>query len=437
MQTTDHSRSPAVRAIRFALAGLILAGAIYLVIRLTGNDHPAEQAAGGHDHAAMLAAGSGDEAHPVTLTPDMARRIGVTYAEATIGPLTREIRVVGQVVPDESRIDAITSKVDGWVEALSLTTTGQPVTRGQVVLQVYSPTLLQMQEELLLALRLQRDMRSRGAGSENGSDLVEAARHRLRLLDVSDAEIQAIEAEGKPRRSLTIYSGISGNVLEKNVLVGQRIMAGEALYRVADLGSVWLEGEVFEQDLGAVAPGQMVHADFPALPDEHRMGKIAFIYPTLSPTTRTARVRVILPNQDLHLKPGMYATLRIEGRELSRVLTVPRDAVLSTGDRSVVFTLAENGSLVPREVAVGTSNSTRVEILRGLSEGEVVVASATFLIDAESNLGKEMGGMGDMPGMDMNTPVQKLPMQETGRKQPDPHAGHGSPAAPVTGKPGN
>jgi Cu(I)/Ag(I) efflux system membrane fusion protein len=201
-------------------------------------------------------------------------------------------------------------------------------------------------------------------------------------------------------------------VLEKNVFAGQKIMAGEALYKVADLTTVWVEGEVFEQDIANVHVGQTVHADFDALPGEHRLGRIAYIYPTLDPQTRTVRVRVVLPNRDLRLKPGMYATIRIAGTERLNVLTVPRSAVLATGERSIIFVRDAKGMLTPREVAVGAASDDRVEILRGLTAGETVVSSATFLVDAESNLGTALGGMGNMPGMDMTTPPKPLPTKK-------------------------
>jgi Cu(I)/Ag(I) efflux system membrane fusion protein len=189
-------------------------------------------------------------------------------------------------------------------------------------------------------------------------------------------------------------------VLQKNVVAGQKIMAGDALYQVADLGTVWVEGEVFEQDIANVRLGQMVHAGFDALPGRHLMGRIAYIYPTLDPQTRTMRVRVVLPNPGLQLKPGMYATLVIAGNERPPVLTVPRSAVLSTGERSIVFVRDTNGRLTPREVTLGGSNDLRIEILRGLTAGETVVSSATFLVDAESNLGAALGGMANMPAME-------------------------------------
>jgi RND family efflux transporter MFP subunit len=274
--------------------------------------------------------------------------------------------------------------------------------------------LVTAQEELLLAKRLQGEIaEASGDTRQRAKDLLVSARRRLAYLDISDSVIAGIEHTGEVRRTLTLRSPASGYVLEKNVLPGQKIMAGDALYKVADLSTVWIEGEVFEQDLSRVRVGQSVRAEFQALPGEARTGRISYIYPTLNPDTRTVRLRVVLSNTDLRLKPGMYATILIAATEAGSVITVPRSAVLSTGERSIVFVRESRGQLTPREVALGGSNDERVEILRGLAAGETVVTSATFLVDAESNLGTALGGMGNMPGMELTTPPKPLPATTT------------------------
>ena len=352
----------------------------------------------------------GDTTGPLTISDGDARRIGVTYATALLGPLGKDVRTVGQITVDETRLQTISAKFDGWVEQLIVNSVGQSVAAGQPVLTIYSPMLVAAQEELLLAKRLQNDVSAANAGArERANDVLMSARRRLAYLDTPDSVVAEIERTGEARKSLTLRSSANGYVLEKNVLAGQKIMAGDALYKIADLRTVWAEGEVFEQDLATVRVGQSVVAEFQALPGESRAGRIAYIYPTLNPETRTVRLRVVLSNGDLRLKPGMYATLRITGTERASVLTVPRSAVLSTGERSIVFVRETRGQLAPREVALGASNDERVEILRGLSAGETVVASATFLVDAESNLGTALGGMGNMPGMELTTPPKPLP----------------------------
>ena len=397
-----------VRASAYVAVFAIALAGVYVATR--GKDAPTGMAPA-HNHGG--AAPGASAAQPIMLTPADAQRIGVTYATATLGALAKEVRTVGQVTFDETKLNTIAPKIDGWVDQLVVNATGQYVAAGQPLLTIYSPMLVTAQEELLLAKRLQGDVSGASPDTRrSASDLLMSARRRLAYWDIPESEIAEIERTGAVRKTLTLRASAGGYVLEKNVLAGQKIMGGEALYKVADLSTVWIEGEVFEQDLGAVRLGQAVHAEFQALPGEPRLGRISYVYPTLNPDTRTVRVRVVVSNGDLRLKPGMYATIRISGTARPSVLTVPRSAVLSTGERSIVFVREANGQLTPREVAVGASNDDRIEILRGVTAGETVVASATFLVDAESNLGKALGGMGNMAGMDMTTPPKPLPAKK-------------------------
>ncbi len=408
------------RILRLAAYPAVFLAAIGVVYLATRDGSAATNAPAAHDHT--VAASAGSPARPVSLSDADARRIGVTFAPVTLAPLDREVRTVGQITLDETRVSAIAPKIDGWVERLYVNSTGQPVTAGQPLLAIYSPMLVTAQEELLLARRLQGEVASaESATTQRAADLVASARRRLAYWDIPPSEVADVERTGVVRKTLTLRAPAGGYVLEKNVLAGQKIMAGDALFRVADLSTVWVEGEVFEQDLASVRVGQTVRAELQALPGELRTGRIAYVHPTLNPETRTVRVRVVLPNRDLALKAGMYATLRITAGARDAVLTVPRSAVLSTGERSIVFVRGSNGQLAPREVALGASNDSRVEILRGVRDGETVVASATFLVDAESNLGTALGGMGDMPGMEMTTPPKPLDAPATG------HSSHGAP----------
>lgn len=347
-------------------------------------------------------------AMPVTLSAEQSRRIGVTYAVVTLAPTRREIRTVGQVTFDETRVKTISPKIEGWIERLIVNYTGQLVAAGQPLLTIYSPMLVTAQEELLLAKRLRSDVREGTSDArKSADDLIESARRRLAYWDVAQSDISAIERTGQVRKTLALRSPYGGYVLEKNALEGQRVMMGDALYRLADLSVVWIEGEIFEKDLPAVRLGQQVTAEFEGLAGQTMAGRITYIYPTVNPETRTAKVRVVLANPGMRLKPGMYATLRMDGSGSVATLGVPRSAVLQTGERSLVFVKAGNGQLQPREVKVGVASDDRVEILSGLRAGETVVASATFLVDAESNLGSLLGGMGNMPGMDIGPPSRK------------------------------
>ena len=396
------------RTVRIAAYSGVLVltlGIVYLATRNKGTPTPMAVTPSSGTASPAAAVGS-----PVMLTAADARRIGVTFATVSSGALAKEVRTVGQVTFDETRVRTIALKVDGFVERLIVSSTGQAVATGQPLLTIYSPMLVTAQEELLLAKRLQSDVSGASAETRRSADdLLSSARRRLSYWDISNDEISEIERSGEVRKTLTLRAPVGGYVLEKNVLAGQKIMAGDALYKVADLSTLWVEGEVFEQDLSTIHVGGSVQADFDALPGDHRAGRISYVYPTLNPDTRTVRVRVVLSNPNLTLKPGMYATLRIAGRERANVLTVPRSAVLSTGERSIVFVRDATGQLTPREVALGTSTDDRIEVLRGLSAGETVVASATFLVDAESNLGTALGGMGNMPGMEMTTKPKPVP----------------------------
>ncbi|MHB1224607.1 MAG: efflux RND transporter periplasmic adaptor subunit [Gemmatimonadaceae bacterium] len=425
---------PRRRPVRvIALAALPLV-AILVAWWVTRDATPAPTA-GGHDHASM--AMPGDSARPVTLTADQARRIGVTFAAVEASDMPREIRAVGQVTFDETGVTTISPKVDGWVERLYVDYTGRPVVRGEPLFAVHSPMLVTAQEELLLAHRLARDVAGGSAEARAGADdLVASARRRLAYWDVPADVIERVERTGQVQRTVTLRSPASGVVVEKNVTQGQRIMAGDALYRVADLGTVWVDGEIYEQDLRAVRQGQPAAAEFDAYPGERWTGRIAYVYPALSPETRTARIRVEIGNPGRRLMPGMYATLHVTGAGRAATLTVPRSAVLATGERQLVFVRRPDGRLEPRLVEVGATSDDRVEIIRGVSAGDTVVASATFLLDAESNLGTALGGMGDMPGMEFTLPPSTEPSAGAPAAPPMPGMempGTKAPAAPPVG----
>jgi Cu(I)/Ag(I) efflux system membrane fusion protein len=361
---------------------------------------------------------------PVMLTPEAARRIGVTYAVVEQGSLSSDVRTVGLVSYDETRVKTIAPKIDGYVEQLFIAFTGQAVEENDPLLQLYSPMLVTAQEELLLAKKLAADL-SNGSpdAARNAESLVAGARRRLKYWDIPDEDVARVERTGEVQKTVTLRSPLRGVVVQKNVSSGQRIMAGDAVYQVADPREVWLEGEVFERDLAAVRIGQTVSAEFAAMPGQPRQGRIVYVSPAISPETRTTKVRIVLPNGDLVLKPGMYATIHIRGDARRNVLSVPRSAVLVTGTRTLVFVKATDGTLAPREVELGGNTDDRVEILRGVAAGDTVVSSATFLIDAESNLGSALGGMGNMPGMDVGTPkTAGAPTKQPAAKAPDPMA---------------
>lgn len=381
---------------------VVIGGAVALAIYASRGKAPATDATG-HNHGAAAAA---DAAQPVMLTAEQARRIGVTYATVEHGALNPEVRTVAQVTFDETRVRSVSLKFDGWIDRLFVDFTGREVQAGEPLVSMYAPMLLSAEEELVIAAKLARDVADKDASAAaNAQSLLRAARQRLLYWDVPLAEVDRVERTGEVQKSLMIRAPYSGVVVDKLVVQGQRVMAGDALFRLADLSVVWVEGEVFEQDLPSVRLGQSVDVELQALPGSVRRGRIVFLQPTVSSETRTVRVRVELDNANGALKPGMYATILIRTIGRTPVLHVPRSAVLSTGRRDLVFVQRADGMLEPRDIVRGIATDDRVEVKSGLRMGETVVASATFLVDAESNLGSMLGGMAGMPGMDVSVPA--------------------------------
>jgi Cu(I)/Ag(I) efflux system membrane fusion protein len=357
------------------------------------------------EHAQMLAGGTQGEVdttgalvrQAVHLTEDQERALGVVYTRARRERLTRTIRTVGEVKAAEPNLANITPKIGGFVERLHVASSGESVRRGQPVLSLYSPQLVAAQEELLTARRLadRVDSTSREAW-RSAQAMLEAARRRLVYWDITAEQIATIEETREVTKTLTLVAPVTGIVLEKLVIEGQQVTPGMLLYRMADLSSVWVEGDVFEQDIQFVREGAQAHIEVAAYPGEHLMGRVSFVYPTIDQPSRTNRVRVTARNRDLRLKPGMFATIYFDVTVGDDLLTVPMEAVVVTGERNLVFARDSAGMLGPRDVVLGARAGDRVVILAGLSEGEEIVASANFLVDAESRLGTTGG---NMPGM--------------------------------------
>lgn len=348
------------------------------------------------------AGGTGRE--PVHLTAEQAQAIGMTYTVVSRGPLERTVRTVGQVVAAEPNLAEITPKVDGFVDELLVDATGVAVKRGQPLLTIYSPMLVAAQQELLTAARLAASLDTSDADARrNAQALVAASRRRLAYWDISADQIDRLERTGEVTKTLTLSAPFDGIVLDKMVVKGQSVMPGMKLYRLADLSTVWVEGEVFEQDLAFIRVGAPARVDVAAYAGRAFAGRVSFVSPTVDEQSRAGRVRVVLSNPARLLKPGMYATLFFDVRIGADVLSLPAEAVVMTGERNLVFAVGKDGVLEPRDVVLGPRAGERLQILRGVAEGERVVASANFLVDAESRLGTGSGMVG-MPGMDMEQP---------------------------------
>lgn len=329
----------------------------------------------------------------IILGIEKVQKLGVKSEAATLRMLDKTIRAVGRIEIDERRTYTIAPKFEGWVERLYVNTGGQAVSKGQPLFDVYSPELISALREYALAAQGEASLKDAGEDAKTSmNQLAAASLARLKNWNIAEGQIREF-ANDKDKRSLTFYAPVSGIVLEKKAVQGMRFMPGEMLYQIADLSSVWVVAEVAEQDIGSVNAGSVAQVNIAAYPDKHFNGKVDFIYPTLNTTTRTVQVRVELANPKGLLKPAMFANVELAVSHGGKVLTVPASAVIDSGARQVVLVRLAEGRFEPRTVKLGSRSENYVEVLEGIAEGEQVVTSANFLIDAESNLKAALSGM--------------------------------------------
>lgn len=334
-------------------------------------------------------------ADQVAISPDKVQKLGVRSEPAQLRTLDSVVRAAGQVQVDERRVYAVSPKFEGWVERLFVNATGQPVAKGQPLFEAYSPELVSAQREYAIAAQGVQDLKDAGPDAQSSMQrLAESSLTRLRNWDISDEQVRALRDRGETRRTLTFRSPVSGVVLEKKALQGMRFMPGEALYQIADLGSVWVIADIYERDIGAVTRGTKAKVSLAAYPADTFTGTVTYVYPTLKPETRTVPVRIELANSRDRLKPNMYAQVELATAGRGKVLTVPASAVIDSGTRQIVLVDLGEGRYRPREVRVGTRTGDQAEIIEGVKDGERVVVAANFLIDAESNLKSAIGSFG-------------------------------------------
>jgi RND family efflux transporter MFP subunit len=336
--------------------------------------------------------------------------IGVRYGMAEIASASRTIRAVGKVEMDETRIARIHPKVDGWIETVFVDFTGKFVKKGQPLLTIYSPELLATQQEYLLALKAVEVMKHSSmpdALADNHS-LVEAARRRLELWDLTPEQIDEIRATQKPVKTVTLHSPASGYVKARNAFPRQRVMPETELYTVVDLSRVWVVADVFEYEAPSIRPGMPAAVSLSYSPGKTIPARVSYIQPSVDPMTRTLKVRLELANPGLILKPEMFVNVEFRVGGAPRVM-VPLDAVLDSGERKTVFVDRGNGRLEPRHVRTGEQAGDRVEILAGLDPGERIVISGTFLIDSESQLKAAASGMASHPHGGTGAPAKADP----------------------------
>ncbi len=330
----------------------------------------------------------------VHISPEKQQLIGVRYGTAEVIAAVKQVRAFGRVSYDETRLVKVHAKVDGWIEQVFVDFTGKWVEKGDPLLTLYSPEMLASQQELLLAARARERMRAGplARAADYSESLLEAARRRLQLWDLSEAQIEEVLRTQRPIRNITLYAPAAGYVLQRNAFPSQRVTPETDLYTLADLRRVWILAEVFEAEAGLVRLGQWAEVSLTHLPGRSFRARVSYIQPELDPATRTLKVRLEADNPELLLKPEMFVDVNLR-IPLPPQLTVPEEAVLDTGERQTVFVDRGDGYLEPRAVQIGERVGERVVVLKGLKPGERVVISGNFLIDSESQLKAAMAGM--------------------------------------------
>jgi multidrug efflux pump subunit AcrA (membrane-fusion protein) len=316
-----------------------------------------------------------DETNAITVDPATVQKMGVRTGVVTKGPLRRVIRTVGTIDYNETALADVTTKFRGWIEKLYVDSTGKQVHKGEPLFEIYSPELYTAQNEYVLAL------------NQGSAALKASARQKLKLFDISDDQIADLEKSRKPQRTLRVDAPINGIVVEKMVVQGQMVEAGMKLYRLADLAIVWVQSQIYEQDMALLKLGQEAQVSLSYLPDRKFTGRITYIYPTVDEKTRTGQVRMEFHNPGLFLKPGMFVTVEVHANLEPSALLVPDSAVLRSGEKKTVFVATGTGHFQPREVTLGPrAENNTYEVLSGLKEGERVVTSGQFMLDSESQL---------------------------------------------------
>lgn len=341
------------------------------------------------------------------ISPEKQQLIGVQYGAVEFRPISKSLRAVGRVAFDETKITRINPKIEGWIEDVFVDFTGKLVQKGQPLLTIYSPDLVQTQQEYLLAIKGRKQLGESPFGEAvNFSDsLIESARRRLELWDITDQQIKELEKRGTPSKTMTLYAPAAGFVTTRNAFPKQRVMPDTELYSLADLSNVWVVADIYEFEAADIKLDQTATVTLSSYPGREFKGKITYIYPQVESTTRTLKVRIELANKGFLLKPDMYADVALN-MNYGRRLVVPQEAVMDSGSEQLVYVSLKDGYFEPRKVQLGQKVDNKYVVLAGLSDGERVVTSGNFLVDSESRLKSASGGMG-MPGMDHGSPQPK------------------------------
>ena len=351
------------------------------------------------------------DAAPGSIAVDsrVVQNLGLRLAKVEQGSFARVVDTVGSVGVDEHRIEAVQVRQPGWVERLEVRAAGDSVRRGQLLAGIYSPDLLATQQEFLIAL------------GSNDPKLVEAARRRLALFGLSEAQIMRVERTQQVERRVDYYAPFDGYVMDLGARQGAEVQPGNMLFQLADLNSVWITAEVPETQAAWLKPGDRAEVEVPALPGERFEGQVDFLYPELTQATRTLKVRVVVRNPRKHLRPGMFAAAHFRSMAQDHALTVPSEAVIKTGTRSFVIVADDDTHFRPARVRVGAEQGGRSEILEGLALGQNVVSSGQFLIDSEANL---RGAFDNLAGSSESRGEDAKPMMMPAPSMQSSNGGH-------------
>lgn len=400
-----------IPGIALFVVGILLGG--FLVWRFTSRRVEADSrasAATASSHAPSKSSGMADmpgmdmqdmTAGTVMLSPATQQRINVTYTTVRRAHLVRTIQTVGLLQMDQEKIAHVHVKVAGWIEKVFLNYAGQFIKKGQPLFTLYSPDLVSTEQEYLIALKGQQYLSKTPYTdiSSEADSLLNATRDRLRLWDISDAQIRNLQSAGKAARFMTLYSPISGFVMTRSAYEQTYVTPQTDLYDIADLSRIWVYVDIYEYEAPYVHVGQRAEMQLSYFPGKSYYGKVTYVYPTLDPATRTIKVRLEFPNPGYELKPNMYANVQLKVDYGVQTL-VPSQAVLNSGMRQVVFLARPDGYFEPREIKIGDQFNGQTVVLAGLRPGEKIVKSGNFLIDSESRLGAAMQQMmASMPGM--------------------------------------
>lgn len=324
---------------------------------------------------------TGGDAGSVKLSPTVINTLGVRTEPAKVRTLFRKINSVGYVELDESKLRTVNLRIDGWIEKLYVTSEGDRVEQGQPLFELYSPRLVNAQEEYVQALQHQNEL------------VMKASRDRLLSLGVSEEQIDMLQSQEDVKQHVVFNAPQSGVISQHKIREGQFVKPSQALMEIVDLSSIWVIAEIFESQADWVKKGQRAKASLPYLPGESIEGMVDYVYPALDPMTRSLKVRMRFDNPEESIKPNMYADVEIYAKPKKKVLTIPREALITTGDENRVIISMGDGKFIPMKVKVGMRTDRGVEILNGLAEGDNVVTSSQFLIDSESSLKASLAKM--------------------------------------------